>query len=339
MLPPTMPMSQPAVYSQYVSPTPIPPPTMPMSQPAPYSQYVLPTPIPSNLVNTDSRPYVSQQSIQAPQLFAARQPLAAPFEIPSTEYEPHNPHRLSPDEFDAYKSKLNTLQGVEYSDPIPQKRPGNLTAEEKELLNTEADQFEQRLRYLETLAGSTRHGQDEAGPQMRQNPMTMLDPMMRKFDDKFLPMPLGAGWDCTRFTFYKGFYIERDKIARREAQLKALGEYHQNDWTYWFAGIEKDEDVLDDEYWDRDMSKFVEQARKEMILYGSPELQRPPQSPIPYEHQFNIIEQMNSNAGRLPGGRVNPNYKAYDRMRMMQTRTAMMTDPMLDYQLDSLVNT
>jgi len=285
--PTTTPILQPPVSNRS-------PMQSPFGAPLPYGissaygtdAYARPAPIPSNIISTASQQFLPQPS-RTSQSFMPYQSLPITSAL-GNEPQAGNPHGMSEEEYDVYKEKIGTLQKIEEPPltEVAQYRPYEIPIAEgveRDLLDNQADAFEQRLQYLEQLAAQTYIGQENQRPQPRRDPSYWQQ--VRMFDDKFVPMPLGAGRNSTMFTFYKGYYIERDKIAQREAQLKALDAYHQHPSIYWFAGIAKD--GIDDDYWDRDVGKFVEKARKEqMATYGA-------QPAIPIEYQQSLVNQMN----------------------------------------------
>lgn len=205
---------------------------------------------------------------------------------------------MSEDELGTYASKVDALHEIEGVSPPEVEPSGEFSfrlAEgvQRDFLDNEADQFERRLRYLETLAGSAADGMMlDQRPQLLPRPPPR-GPRWGMFDDKYIPMALGGGWNSTAYTFYKGYYVDKDKIAQREAQLKHLGGYHQHPEIYWLAGIEKEE--IDDEYWDRDVAKFALKARKEQMggKFGDSGAIPPQWQCLPIEVQQRLVSQVN----------------------------------------------
>lgn len=122
---------------------------------------------------------------------------------------------------------------------------------EKDLLHLKEDQLERRLGMLERIAA--------AAPKEPKKDMQQKQPDMREqvspFMDRFLPIPLGGGMNWHYFNHYQGYYVDRDKIAQREAQLRHLQEVHKHPMVYQLAG--KKLEGIPDEYWTRDHKAWL----------------------------------------------------------------------------------
>lgn len=132
---------------------------------------------------------------------------------------------------------------------------------EKDLLHSREDQLERRLAMLERIASAapnrpkqSLYGEEE----LQQHPEWRQE--ISPFVEKFLPVPLGGGKNWHYFNSSQGFYIERNKIAQREAQLKHMERDHHHRHLCMLAGKKLEE--VPEEYWERDHRSWLKEVTK-----------------------------------------------------------------------------
>jgi len=141
---------------------------------------------------------------------------------------------------------------------------------EKDLLHIREDQLERRLEMLERIAGAAPNRPRDDNPysdaELNQDPS--LRQQISPFMDKFLPVPLGGGLNWHYFNHHQGFYVDRNKIAQREAQLKHMEEQHQHPFIFALAGKKLEE--IPESYWSRDYKAWMAQDQVAQMNMQTP---------------------------------------------------------------------
>lgn len=129
---------------------------------------------------------------------------------------------------------------------------------EKDLMHLREDQLERRFAMLEQIAAAVPvkrpEEEEDENPRDINERLVPVSPYM----DKFLPVPLGGGPNWHYFNHYEGYYIDRNKIAQREAQLRYMQDVHQHQFIYDLAGKWREE--IPEEYWVRDHRSFLKEG-------------------------------------------------------------------------------
>lgn len=182
------------------------------------------------------------------------------------------PYGMTPEKHEEYKSQLEVFKRAE-KEPhekvelhhvehihhaVQHAKAGRL---EKDLLHIREDQLERRLGMLERIAhASPQSPHHELWKEEQEKYHSMNKAEISPFMEKFLPVPLGGGMNWHYFNHYEGFYVQRDKIAQREGQLKHLFNQHQHPTVYALAG--KFREDIEEDYWERDHRKWLSKMSK-----------------------------------------------------------------------------